>query len=99
MYLCFDPGCVQLQCSCHIFKFLKAGCPDSWALFEQDDVRENLISDVYSQITSAAVVDPVDDTAEENKSQYAPLTNAGCYEETVRQKTSPCLARDVVPVS
>ena len=81
---------VQPHYSGLILKFLKACCPASMAFFEHDGVvsvakaRKIFISDVYSQITSAAAEDPVNDMAEESRSQYAPSMDTGYFEENVR---------------
>ena len=80
----------QHVCSPIVPKFLKADCPSFRVIFEQDSiisvvmVREILISDVYLHITRAAAENPVDGTSEESRIQYAPLTDTGCCEETVR---------------
>ena len=81
---------MQPHCSGLVFKFLMALYPASWALFEQDgivsvvELREIFVSDVHSQITNAAAEDSVAGTVEESRSRYAPLTDTGCCEETVR---------------
>ena len=79
----------ESHCSGLVFKFMKARCPFSWSVFEQDcavsivEVREICIFDVYSKIANAAVEDPVDGATEESMGQYALLTDTGCCEKTV----------------
>ena len=50
-----------------VFKFLKVGCPGPWTRTgrrrQRSRGREILISDVYSQIASAAAEDSVDGAA------------------------------------
>ena len=97
LYLCFDPGCVQPHSSSLVVKFRKVGYPASRAFFEQDgiisvvEVREIFISDVYSQITSAAA----DDSCRHDRREHGSI----CILDVHWMLWGPpCLTRDVVPV-